>query len=146
MPGASFQRKARLMREDREKLYDAPFDFVISQTVRLVPLLRASRLLYTFQPSKSPDMTTSTIDHLYLNVQCRTRTKTYPQSSPHISLPNPKMPKTWMQRTWEAFRPMRNSSRLQPLLCTLVRIFLTSPYNFLPCLSSSCLRYAFRWC
>lgn len=55
MPGASFQRKARLMREDREKLYDVPFDFVISQTVSLVPLLLISA---SSTPSTPPNLLT----------------------------------------------------------------------------------------
>ena len=33
MPGALFRLKARLMREDREKLYDVPFEFVKEQIV-----------------------------------------------------------------------------------------------------------------
>lgn len=36
LPFADFRRKAKLMREDREKLYDQPFDYVKSQLVSLV--------------------------------------------------------------------------------------------------------------
>ncbi|EIM81916.1 cytochrome P450 [Stereum hirsutum FP-91666 SS1] len=52
MPGASFQRKARLMREDREKLYDVPFDFVISQTNKNENL---PSIVSTYLSAKSED-------------------------------------------------------------------------------------------